>query len=266
MPEAITPLEPTIRIGFFIGSFALFALWELWAPRRIQAVPRLARWPGNLAITLLNTAMVRVLLPTGAVGVAVVAQAHGWGLFNQVTMPEWFSGLVAVILLDLVIYLQHLLFHAVPALWRLHRMHHADQEFDFTTGSRFHPIEIALSMLVKIAVVIALGVPPIAVLIFEILLSATATFNHANIRMPIACDRVIRWFVVTPDMHRVHHSTVISETNSNFGFNLPWWDRLFVTYQDQPKAGHEGLTIGLPDFRALGELRIDRMLTQPFRD
>ena len=168
--------------------------------------------------------------------------------------------------LDLAIYLQHVLFHAVPALWRLHRMHHADLEFDVTTGARFHPIEILLSMGIKLGVVAALGAPAIAVLIFEVLLNATSMFNHSNVRMPVWIDRVLRWIVVTPDMHRVHHSIVARETNSNFGFNLPWWDRLFGTYRDQPAAGHEAMTIGIEQFREPAEQRLDRMLTQPFRD
>jgi sterol desaturase/sphingolipid hydroxylase (fatty acid hydroxylase superfamily) len=170
-----------------------------------------------------------------------------------------------VIVLDLVIYLQHVLFHAVPALWRLHRMHHADLDFDVTTGARFHPIEIVLSMVIKLAAVVSLGAPAIAVLVFEVLLNATAMFNHGNIRLPLGFDRVLRLLVVTPDMHRVHHSTVTSETNSNFGFNLPWWDRLLGTYRAQPVAGHEDMTIGIALFREPQDLRLDRMLVQPFR-
>jgi sterol desaturase/sphingolipid hydroxylase (fatty acid hydroxylase superfamily) len=173
--------------------------------------------------------------------------------------------IATVVVLDLFIYLQHVMFHAVPALWRLHRMHHADLDFDVTTGARFHPIEIVLSMLIKLAAVVVLGAPPVAVLIFEVVLNATAMFNHGNLRLPLAVDRVLRLFVVTPDMHRVHHSIVPAETNSNFGFNLPWWDRLLGTYRAQPAAGHVVMTIGLDDFREASDQRLDRMLIQPFR-
>jgi len=208
---------------------------------------------------------VRVLLPITAVGLALIAEAHGIGLFNMIALPTWASIVLSVMLLDLAIYLQHVLFHAVPALWRLHRMHHADLEFDVTTGLRFHPIEILLSTGIKLVVVAALGTPAAAVLIFEVLLNATSMFNHSNIRVPAQIDRILRWFVVTPDMHRVHHSILRRETNSNFGFNLPWWDRLLGTYRAQPAAGHEAMTIGIEQFREPRELALDRMLLQPFR-
>jgi sterol desaturase/sphingolipid hydroxylase (fatty acid hydroxylase superfamily) len=187
-------------------------------------------------------------------------------LFHVLNLSTWASVLLAVAALDLAIYLQHVLFHAVPALWRLHRMHHADLEIDVTTGARFHPIEILLSMGIKLGVVAALGAPGVAVLAFELLLNATSMFNHSNVRMSLRIDRLLRWIVVTPDMHRVHHSIVVRETNSNFGFNLPWWDRLFGTYRNQPAAGHEAMTIGIEQFREPGEQRLDRMLTQPFRE
>jgi sterol desaturase/sphingolipid hydroxylase (fatty acid hydroxylase superfamily) len=199
------------------------------------------------------------------VGLALLGEARGWGLLNTLALPDWLSLALAVLLLDLVIYLQHVMFHAVPALWRLHRMHHADLDLDVTTGARFHPIEILLSMGLKLAAVAALGAPALAVLVFEVLLNATAMFNHANLKIPVALDRVLRWVIVTPDMHRVHHSVVPRETNSNFGFNLPWWDRLLGTYRAQPAAGHEAMTIGLEAFRAPRDLRLDRMLVQPFR-
>ena len=170
-----------------------------------------------------------------------------------------------MVLFDLAIYLQHVMVHAVPALWRLHRMHHSDLDFDVTTGARFHPVEILLSMAIKLALVAALGPPAIAVLIFEVALNGSSMFNHANLRLPGALDRCLRWIVVTPDMHRVHHSIVPFETNSNFGFCLPWWDRLFGTYRDQPGAGHVGMTIGIEEFRDPREQRLDRMLTQPVR-
>ena len=263
MTDFILSNEPVIRLGFFIGIFALMACWEVLAPRRKPLYGRLRRWPSNLGIVVLNTLLLRLLFPAAAVGAALLAEQGGWGLFNYYRLPFWLAALASVMLLDLIIYLQHVLFHAAPLLWRLHRMHHADLDYDLTTGARFHPVEIILSMLIKLAFVIALGAPPAAVVIFEILLNATAMFNHSNIRLPRPIDRVLRWIVVTPDMHRVHHSVLIDETNSNFGFNLPWWDRLFGTYRDQPRAGHENMTIGLNMFRDPADLRLDRMLIQP---
>jgi sterol desaturase/sphingolipid hydroxylase (fatty acid hydroxylase superfamily) len=258
--------EPVIRLGAFAGVLAAMALWELLAPRRRQSVGRGRRWPSNLGILMLDTLLVRLVFATAAVGMALLAEMRGWGLFQALEAPAWFAIIASVILLDVAIYLQHVLFHAVPVLWRLHRMHHADLEFDVTTGVRFHPIEILLSMGIKLAVVAALGTPAIAVLIFEVLLNATSMFNHGNVRLSPRIDRVLRWIVVTPEMHRVHHSVIPRETNSNFGFNLPWWDRMFGTYRAQPEAGHEGMTIGIEQFRDPSELRLDRMLIQPFRD
>jgi sterol desaturase/sphingolipid hydroxylase (fatty acid hydroxylase superfamily) len=265
MSELMFAHEPLIRLGAFGGVFAAMAIWEVLGPRRKQAIGRGLRWPNNLGVVLLDTLLVRLVFPATAVGLALVAEAYAWGLFHAIALPTWVGVVSSVILLDLAIYFQHVLFHAVPALWRLHRMHHADLEFDVTTGLRFHPIEILLSMMIKLAVVAALGAPAVAVLIFEVLLNATSMFNHSNVRMPLPLDRVLRWFVVTPDMHRVHHSIVSRETNSNFGFNLPWWDRLFGTYRAQPAAGHEAMTIGIEQFRDPRELRLDRMLLQPFR-
>ena len=261
----IADQEPFVRLGAFLGVFAAVAAWEILAPRRTLTAARRARWPGNLGIVLLNTLIVRAILPAGAVGIALAAEAKEFGLLHAVAMPFWLKAVIGFLLLDLAIYLQHVLFHAVPALWRLHRMHHADLGFDVTTGARFHPIEIVFSMLVKAAAIAALGAPTVAVLAFEVALSATAMFNHANARLPLGLDRWVRLLVVTPDMHRVHHSAVPAETNSNFGFNLPWWDRLFGTYRAQPAAGHEAMTLGLAVFRDARELRLDKMLTQPFR-
>ncbi len=257
--------EPLIRLAAFAGIFGLMAAWEIWAPRRHHELGRGSRWPGNLGILMLDTILVRLVFPTSAVGFALVAEARGWGLFHMLAISSWLAVALAVLALDLAIYAQHVLFHAVPALWRLHRMHHADQEIDVTTGGRFHPIEIVISMALKLGVIAALGAPALAVLAFEILLNATSMFNHSNIRMPAALDRLLRWIVVTPDMHRVHHSILAPETNSNFGFNLPWWDRLFGTYREQPAAGHQAMTIGIEQFREPAEQRLDRMLTQPFR-
>ena len=240
------------------------AIWEVIAPRRRLTVSKPLRWASNLGLVAFNTVILRLLLPTAAVGMALLAEERAWGLLNNYAVPYWLSLVLAVMILDFVIYLQHVMFHAVPALWRLHMVHHADLDFDVTTGSRFHTIEIILSMFIKLAVVVALGPPALAVVIFEVLLNGTAMFNHANVRMPIGLDRVLRWFVVTPDMHRVHHSVIARETNSNFGFNLPWWDRLFGTYRSQPSAGHEGMTIGLTQFRDLRVERLHSMLALPF--
>lgn len=197
-------------------------------------------------------------------GMAGLAQERGWGLFNNYPVPYAAAVVLSILALDLVIYFQHVMFHAVPLLWRMHRMHHADLDFDLTTGVRFHPFEIVISLGIKIGAVALLGAPILAVLLFEILLNATSIFNHANWRLPLGLDRVLRWFVVTPDMHRVHHSVHRDETNSNFGFNLPWWDRVFGTYRAQPREGHERMTIGLTQFRDPRQLHLWRLLIQPF--
>lgn len=207
----------------------------------------------------------RILFPAAAVGAAIFAEANGGGLFQVINAPGVVAILGSVILLDLVIYLQHRLFHAVPLLWRLHRVHHADLEFDVTTGVRFHPLEIVLSMLIKIAAVMALGAPAVAVLVFEVLLNATTMFNHANIALPQPLDRIVRLVVVTPDMLRVHHLVRREETNSNFGFSVPWWDWVFRTYRAQPADGHDRMMIGVGNFRDPADLRLARMLLQPVR-
>jgi sterol desaturase/sphingolipid hydroxylase (fatty acid hydroxylase superfamily) len=256
--------EPVIRLSAFAGILVAMALWEALVPRRRRSVSRWARWPSNLGLVVLNTLLLRALFPVAAVGIAALGETRGWGLLHALALPDWIKIAAAVVLLDLAIYLQHVMFHAVPALWRLHRMHHADLDFDVTTGARFHPLEILLSVGIKLAVVAALGAPAMAVLVFEVVLNATAMFNHGNVGLPPAVDRVLRWVVVTPDMHRVHHSAVPQETNSNFGFNLPWWDRLLGTYRAAPAAGHEAMTIGLDAFRDPAQLQLDRMLVQPF--
>lgn len=265
MTDTLLANEPLIRIGIFLSVLTLMALWEVAAARRPQQIGRLARWPNNLLIVVLDTLAVRLVFPVAAVGIALMAAENGWGLLNLMSLPGWLAVIIAVFVLDAAIYLQHRLFHAVPWLWRLHRMHHADLEFDVTTGLRFHPIEILLSMAIKLTVLLALGAPALAVVIFEVLLNATSMFNHGNVRLPLWLDRHLRLFVVTPDMHRVHHSVIVRETDSNFGFNLPWWDRLFGTYRAQPEKGHLGMTIGIEDFRTVRDLRLDRMLVQPFR-
>ncbi|NNL18582.1 MAG: sterol desaturase family protein [Boseongicola sp.] len=263
MSDTIIAAEPTIRLVAFFGILAAMALWEVAAPRRRREIPRVVRWTNNLALVVLDTAILRLTFPILAVGLAAMAEERGWGLFNNINSPVWAAIFVSMLLLDLAIYLQHVMFHALPGLWRLHRMHHADLEFDATTGLRFHPAEILISMGIKLAVVAAMGPPAVAVLLFEVILNATALFNHANIDLPRPVDRMLRWIVVTPDMHRVHHSIDPQETNSNFGFNLPWWDRLFGTYIAQPADGHENMMIGIEQFRTRRDLWLDRMLIQP---
>lgn len=262
----VTAIELAARLGIFTLIFALLATWELLAPRRPMSVGRLRRWPNNLGVLAVDVLVVRVLIPAGAVGAALYAAGHGLGLFNWLQLRLSVGAILGFLALDFLVWAQHWLFHHVPALWRLHRMHHADLDFDFTTGVRFHPVEILISIAIKIAVIVALGIPPVGVFVFEVVLNATSMFNHSNARMPLWLDRIVRLFVVTPDMHRVHHSIVRRETDSNFGFNLPWWDWLFRTYRREPEAGHTGMTIGIPQFRDPKELRLDRMLTQPFRD
>lgn len=252
-------------MAVFFGILIVMAAWELAAPRRRVEIPRLVRWSNNLGLVVLDSLLVRLAFPVVAVGLAVIATENDWGLLNQISIPGWVAMILAVLALDLAIYLQHVLFHAVPALWRLHRVHHADLEFDVTTGVRFHPLEILISMAIKLLLILALGPPAIAVLIFEVLLNGTSLFNHSNVRLPFRLDALLRLIIVTPDMHRVHHSILPSETNSNFGFNLPWWDWLLGTYLAQPKAGHVGMTIGIEQFRTRRDLWIDRLLFQPFR-
>jgi sterol desaturase/sphingolipid hydroxylase (fatty acid hydroxylase superfamily) len=259
-------VEMIIRLAAFGVFFSAFALWELAAPRRGLSVGRARRWPGNLGILLADILTVRVLVPTAAVGASLYAAGNGIGLIQYLNLRLSVAALIGFLALDLAIYLQHVVFHKVPVLWRLHRMHHADLDIDVTTGVRFHPLEILISLAIKIAVILAVGIPVVAVILFEVVLNVTSMFNHSNVSMPGWLDRALRLIVVTPDMHRVHHSILRRETDSNFGFNLPWWDRLFRTYRAQPEAGHTGMTIGIPIFRDPAELRIDRMLTQPFRD
>jgi sterol desaturase/sphingolipid hydroxylase (fatty acid hydroxylase superfamily) len=249
MNDFILNHEPAIRLGCFFGIFAIMAVWELLAPRRRLSQPKARRWFNNLGLVVFNTALLRLAFPLAAVGMATTAGLNDWGLFNRVEAPGWLALIASVVILDGAIYLQHVMFHAVPLFWRLHRVHHADLDFDVTTGARFHPIEILLSMLIKFAVIVLLGPPVVAVVVFEVLLNATAMFNHSNVRLPAPLDALLRWVIVTPDMHRVHHSHLDHETNSNFGFNLSVWDRLFGTYRNQPEEGHEGMVIGIDTFR-----------------
>jgi len=255
--------EAWIRLSLFVGVLAVMAVWELLAPKRVL-VQGYSRWPGNLGIVVVDGVVVRLVFPAGAIGAALWAAEHGWGVLNLVELPGWLSLFIAVALLDLAIYLQHLLVHAVPILWRLHMVHHADLDIDVTTGLRFHPIEIIFSMLLKIVVVVLLGAPAMAVLIFELILNGMAMFNHSNVRLPQAIDSVVRCLLVTPDMHRVHHSVIRRETNSNFGFNLSIWDRLFSTYTAQPQMGHKNMLIGLEQFQDRPAHRLAWMLRLPF--
>lgn len=249
MTDYIVQHEASIRVASFFCVLTIMAGAELIWPRRELSVSKARRWTSNLGIVVLNTVIIRLLFPTAALGVALIVESRQWGLFHVLQAPYWISVVIAVMALDLVIYTQHVLMHKIPMFWRLHRVHHADLDFDVTTGSRFHPIEIIVSMLIKFGAILILGTPALAVVIFEVLLNATAMFNHSNVRLPLALDGVLRLFLVTPDMHRVHHSAIRKETDSNYGFNLPWWDRLFGTYQAQPQAGHTGMKIGLQNIR-----------------
>lgn len=266
-PVDVLKYEPGIRLVVFITAFLLLAGGEALIPRRARSVVRPWRWPTNLTLVALNTLIIRALLPLTAVGMAVIAEQRGWGLLHAVgPIPSVLAVPVAIVLLDLAIYLQHVLFHAVPILWRVHRVHHADIDVDVTTGSRFHPIEIFLSLLIKFVTIGALGASPLAVLLFEALLNVGSLFSHANLRLLSWLDRALRLVVVTPDMHRVHHSASGVETNTNFGFTFPWWDHLCGTYRAQPAAGHEAMTVGLTCFRDPKYLRLDRTLLQPLFD
>ena len=264
--EFVMANEKTIRMGAFFGILGVMALWEILAPRRALTVSKAVRWFNNLGIVFFNSFLIRVIFPAAAVGMASFTSTQGWGIFNYFELPFWLVVISSVVIMDFIIYLQHVMVHAVPALWRLHRMHHADLDFDVTTGARFHPLEIILSMLIKFSTIVVLGPPVLAVVIFEVILNATAMFNHGNVRLPLGLDRVLRWLVVTPDMHRVHHSVEDDEANSNFGFNLPWWDRLFGTYRDQPRAGHQAMTIGIHKYREPKQVAwLPGMLLLPFK-
>jgi len=256
--------EIAVRLGIAATLFAALALWEWRAPRRRLAVGRRGRWLGNLGILAVDLVAVRLLVPTAAVGVALLAAERGWGLLPALGAPYWPAAILSVIALDLTIWAQHYVFHHVPVLWRLHRVHHADIEIDVSTGVRFHPLEIVVSLMIKMTAVAALGAPAAAVVAFEVLLNATSMFNHSNVALPAWAEPLARWIIVTPQMHEVHHSAERAETDSNFGFNLPWWDRLFGTYRATPAAGDD-VVIGLPVFRDARERKLLRLLTQPFR-
>ncbi|WP_102521480.1 sterol desaturase family protein [Vibrio tapetis] len=257
--------QTSIRLAFFLSVLVLCALWEFVAPRKVLTQSKWVRWSNNLGLVGLNSLILAIVMPLMAMDVAFLAQQHGFGLFNLTSLPLIFNVVLSVILLDALIYFQHRLFHTTPCLWRLHRMHHADQDIDVTTGARFHPIEILLSMVIKMAAVLALGVSPIAVVIFEVVLNASAMFNHSNAKLNLKADKWLRRLIVTPDMHRVHHSVIIKETNANYGFFLSIWDRIFGSYCAQPALGHKDVVIGLPYFRKPQEQKIGHMLLQPFK-
>ena len=256
--------EQTLRFFAFTGVLLIIALWESIAPRRPLQDSKRRRWFTNLSLVVIDTALVRLLFPILPVALAQLAEERGWGLFNLLEMTLWLRILLSFVILDFIIYLQHFLFHHTPILWRLHRMHHTDLDLDVTSGNRFHPLEIIISTLIKMAAAIILGTPAQAVFIFEVVLNACAMFNHGNIKLPAAFDRLLRLFLVTPDMHRVHHSTLVRETNSNFGFNLPWWDRICGTYRPHPEKGHLDMIIGLKEYRDPHRLTLLRLLIQPF--
>jgi sterol desaturase/sphingolipid hydroxylase (fatty acid hydroxylase superfamily) len=255
-----------IRLGVFCFVFIVMAVWETIRPRRILSEPKGKRWAVNLLITLLNAVIVRLIFPLAAVGSALIAQERNWGLFHQFAIDNRIAGIIAILVLDFTIYVQHAMFHYIPVFWRLHMVHHTDLDIDVTTGARFHPAEILLSMTIKMSVIVLLGAPAYSVLVFEILLNGTSMFNHSNVFIQPKIDKVIRLFVVTPDMHRVHHSVIIRERNSNFSFNFSWWDRIFRTYKDQPDKGHHEMVIGLANFRDFKQLGLPSLLALPFFD
>jgi len=264
VPALVYNQQLLVRLGFFIAVLILMALWEISAPRRLLITSKMARWIANLGLVLIDSISVRLVFPTALMGVALLAQQRSWGLFNQLEMPYLVKVILGILILDFAIYLQHMMFHAVPLFWRLHMVHHSDMDFDVTTGVRFHPIEIILSMGIKMLVVILTGPPPLAVPIFEILLNGTSMFNHGNVRYSTAVDTILRLLVVTPEMHRVHHSNIRWETNCNFGFNFPWWDRLFGTYRPQPAKGHLEMTIGLDQYKEPQKLTLPWLIVLPF--
>lgn len=258
--------EAAFRLAIFFGVFLVMATWEIVAPRRKLTRSKSHRWFNNIAITVLNSLVVRLLFPAAAVGMALYVEEQQWGLFSLIDFPHIVEVGLAVLLLDLGIYAQHVMVHYVPLFWRFHRMHHADPDIDLTTGARFHPVEIVFSMGLKFIFIALLGAPVLAVFIFEAVLNGAAMFNHSNVKIPVKLDRILRWVIVTPDMHRVHHSVIRRETNSNFGFNFPWWDRIFATYTDQPERGHIGMSIGLDDIRNEKDcINILGLLNIPFK-
>jgi len=253
-----------MRLSAFLGIFLFMAVWETIAPRRVPRTPKPLRWFSNLSLTFLNSLVGRFLFPLSAAGLAMSAETHGWGILNHLNMPSLVVGLISLGLLDLAIYAQHFIFHKIRIFWPIHGLHHTDLDIDVTTGTRFHPVEIALSLLIKMGIIVLIGIPAWSFLLFEVLLNGTSMFNHSNVRINTKIDGLLRLVLVTPDMHRVHHSVIIREHDSNFGFNLAWWDRMFGTYRDQPEAGHTHMVIGLANFRDPKGLSFLRLLVLPF--
>lgn len=262
--EFIQDNQESIRLGVFISVFTLMAVLEFIVPKKARALPRGGRWFTNWALVIIDSVALKILVPVLAVTVAQTAADKGWGIFSFLELPFWFECVAAIIILDMLIYWQHVASHHIPMLWRFHKVHHADRDIDVTTGARFHPIEIVLSMLYKLFCIVILGPAAIAVFFFEVLLNASAMFNHSNISLPKAIDAVVRRVVVTPDMHRVHHSVIIGETNSNYGFFLSIWDRLFGSYIDQPELGHDDMVIGLQEHQDSQPASLVWSLKAPF--
>lgn len=263
MSDFILTYEDSLRLGIFISILLVMMSAEALFPRKDRVLDRAHRWTSNLLLIVIDGLFVRLLFPIVAVGVSVIAAERNWGLFNMLDLPIWLEITLAIIILDMMIYWQHVASHHIPFLWALHKVHHADRDIDVTTGSRFHPIEIGLSMLYKMALVVILGAPVLAVIIFEIILNGCAMFNHSNVKLPLGFDRVLRRFIVTPDMHRVHHSTIVAETNSNYGFSLSLWDRIFSSYTAQPSKGHDGMVIGLEEYQDAGPASLTWSLLLP---
>ena len=265
MTDLIITHEPYLRFGVFVSVLFLMIIAETVLPKKARTLPRAHRWLTNFLFVAVDTIFVRLLFPIVAVGVAIIATEENWGLFNLTALPIWIEVFLAIIVLDMMIYWQHVASHHIPVLWRMHKVHHADRDIDVTTGSRFHPIEIGLSMGYKMLLVVLLGPPVLAVILFEIILNGCAMFNHSNIKLPVKADRVLRWFIVTPDMHRIHHSTKMTETNSNFGFSLSLWDRLFGSYIQEPEKGHDGMKIGLSEYQDKAPASLIWSLVLPFK-
>lgn len=269
MPDIANLPEAAIRLIVFVAIFASMSAFELWAPRlerdEMRGALKSKRWLTNLSMVIISSVALRVLFPAAAVGTALWAEVNDYGLFRQLAFDPVLAGFLSFVILDFSVWFEHVASHKIPILWRIHRMHHSDTGFDVTTALRFHPLEIVLSMLWKAAIVVALGVPVVAVLLFEIVLNGTAMFNHSNARLPLGLDRVLRLFIVTPDMHRVHHSSIPEETDTNYGFNFPFWDRMFGTYLSQPRLGHKEMEIGLTNWRGRETAGLGWTLMLPFR-
>jgi sterol desaturase/sphingolipid hydroxylase (fatty acid hydroxylase superfamily) len=258
--------EATLRLSFFLTIFAVMAIWEVLSPKRKLLLPKIDRWLNNIGLMVINTMALRLVFPVAAVGLAIWLETQNQGLLNKIELPLWLEIIFGLLLLDLLIYFQHRIFHSVPILWQLHKVHHADLDFDVTTGARFHTLEILISMLIKMAAIYVLGVPAVAVLAFETLLNASSMFNHGNIRIPNHIDKMVRYVFVTPDMHRIHHSRIQKEANSNYGFSISTWDRLFKTYTSKPNKGHVGMDIGISENQSHHQTnRLDGMMLMPFR-